>query len=81
MPRKASWLNPGLFLCTRKSHLAADIQQFWGMELVAYTTMQTSDHMEGACLHLRDFLMGAERRIEKGWCRPTDVLLRIPTNL
>lgn len=46
-------------MCTRKSHLAADIQEFWGMGLVAYTTMQTSDHMEGACLHLRDFPDGS----------------------
>lgn len=42
-PRKASWLNPDLFVCTRKSHLGADIQAFWEMELVAYATMQTSD--------------------------------------
>ena len=48
-------------MCTRKSHLAADIQEFWGMELVAYTMMQTSDNMGGACLYLRDFPDGSRK--------------------
>lgn len=72
-PEKASWLNPRLFVCTRKFHLKTDIQEFYGIGLVAYTKIQTSDHTKVVCLDWRDFPYGSREENEKGWCWPTDV--------